>query len=251
MMGHDLSTSSEVTSDITRQFIDLKLRPLTMFFYVPRTAILRAVSEAAPVFSGRVLDIGCGFMPYRSLVESNEQVDSYIGVDLEGSAIYGSVKPNMTWDGKNIPVDDGSADCVIATEFLEHHSQPSEILNEFHRVLKPDGILFGTVPFLWNLHEIPHDEYRYTPYAVERMLADAGFADIEIKGLGGWNASMAQMIGLWITFARLPRFVRGVLRLALFPIFALLVKTDRRPELFDDSENSMFIGLSFTARKRK
>lgn len=220
-----------------------------MFYYVPRTAILAAFREAIPSFSGQVLDLGCGFMPYRELVESNSRVERYTGVDLEGSAIYGSVKPDLTWDGSKIPVNDASMDCVIATEFLEHHSAPDMVLGEISRVLKPGGLLFATVPFIWNLHEIPHDEYRYTPFSINRLLKAAKFSDVKISGLGGWNATMAQMIGLWITFAKMPGIIRRLLLITLFPVFVLLVKTDRRPTMFDDAENSMFTGLSITARK--
>lgn len=236
-------------TEIARQFIDISLRPRTMFYYVPRTAILAAFREVIPSFSGQVLDLGCGFMPYRRLVESNSNVDKYTGVDLAGSAIYGSVRPDITWDGSKIPLDDGSMDCVIATEFLEHHSEPQLVLGEIHRVLKPSGLLFATVPFIWNLHEIPHDEYRYTPYSIDRLLNSAGFSDVKVTGLGGWNAAMAQMMGLWVTFVKMPQIIRRLMQIVLFPIFVLLVKTDRRPMTFDDNENSMFTGLSITARK--
>jgi SAM-dependent methyltransferase len=235
--------------EITAQFIEVALRPRTMFFYVPRTAILRAVREAAAGFSGRVLDVGCGSMPYRELVLSNPTVERYTGIDLESSALYGTVKPDLTWDGARIPVDDQTADWVMATEFLEHYSEPDTVLREIVRVLKPGGQLFATVPFIWNLHEIPYDEYRYTPYSMERLLTNAGFSDITISGLAGWNASLAQMIGLWITFAKMNRFLRAGLRMILFPAFVFLVKTDRPPNGFDDAANSMFTGLSITARK--
>jgi SAM-dependent methyltransferase len=238
-----------VETEIAQQFIDISLRPRTMFYYVPRTAILAAFREVIPSFSGQVLDLGCGFMPYRELVEANGNVEKYTGIDLDGSAIYGSVKPDITWDGSKIPLNDGSMDCVFATEFLEHHSEPLLVLSEIHRVLTSGGLVFATVPFIWNLHEIPHDEYRYTPYSIVRLLSSAGFSDVRVTGLGGWNAAMAQMIGLWVTFAKMPQIIRRLMRVVLFPIFVLLVKTDRRPLSFDDSENSMFTGLSITARK--
>lgn len=238
-----------IDEEISRQFIDIDLRPGTMFYYVPRTTILRAVREAAASFSGTVLDLGCGFMPYRKFVESKPNVEKYIGIDLEKSAIYGQVEPDMTWDGTRIPLEDATIDCVMATEFLEHHSEPGVVLGEIFRVLKPRGVLFATVPFIWNLHEVPHDEYRYTPYSMRRILENAGFGDISIKGLGGWNASLAQMIGLWITFVKMRGIVRTALKMLIFPVFALLVKTDRRPEIFDAEQNSMFNGLSIMARK--
>jgi SAM-dependent methyltransferase len=234
---------------IRKEFIEIRLRPATMFYYTPRTGILRAVSEAAAGFRGVVLDVGCGFMPYREIIESNEQVERYVGMDLAGSELYGSVEPDLIWQGNAIPLDDASVDGLMATEFLEHHSDPQTVLAEFLRVLRPGGVLFATVPFIWNLHEIPHDEYRYTPYSLRRVIEGAGFADVEIRGLGGWHAALAQMIGLWITFASLPGALRPLVRISLFPLFALLIKMDRRPNEFDGGPNSMFTGLSVSARR--
>ena len=51
---------------------------------------------------------------------------------------------------------------------------------------------------LWPLHDVPYDECRYTPFAIKRHLRNAGFEQFRLKPLGGWDASLAQMIGLWI-----------------------------------------------------
>lgn len=221
----------------------------SMPFYTVRTSILSAVTEASRSFHGVVLDVGCGLMPYRKLIESNPNVTRYIGMDLEKSEIYGSVKPDKNWDGSKIPLGDESIDCVMATEFLEHHAEPEKVLTEMMRVMRPHGILFATVPFIWNLHEIPHDEYRYTPYSLRRHIENAGFADVEIKALGGWNMSLAQMIGLWLSFSKMGSRRRAILKGALFPFYAWLIKTDEKPTEFDGLENSMFTGLSVTAKK--
>ncbi len=234
---------------IENEFLAVPLRPRTMLIYSPRTAILRTVKAETAVFHGTVLDIGCGFMPYRKLIESNPHVDNYVGMDLENSEIYSDAKPALTWDGETIPLDGESVDCVMATEFLEHYAEPERVLKEIHRVLKPAGKIFATVPFIWNLHEIPHDEYRYTPYALERHFRNVGFVNIHVKALGGWNASLAQMIGLWLHFAEVSRVTKTLLSIIVFPIYALLLKTDRIPQRFDGSENSMFIGLSIMAEK--
>jgi SAM-dependent methyltransferase len=137
----------------------------------------------------------------------------------------------------------------MATEFLEHYAEPDAALKEIFRVMKPNGRVFATVPFVWNLHEIPFDEYRYTPYSIERHFKNAGFRDIQIKALGGWNLSFAQMIGLWVTFSKMRGLTRKVVKNLLFPFYVWLVKTDRKPNEFDGFENSMFTGLSITARK--
>lgn len=241
-----------IEKQIEEEFLTVKLRPRTMFFYSARTAILESVTEESKAFYGTVLDVGCGFMPYKKIIEANPKVKKYVGMDFEQTAagIYDvRVEPDLKWDGREIPLEAESVDCVMATEFLEHYAEPENALREIRRVMKPHGKIFATVPFVWNLHEIPHDEYRYTPYSIERHFENAGFREITVKALGGWNLSLAQMLGLWVTFAKMRNVTRTVMRKLLFPFYVLLVKTDRKLAEFDGWHNSMFTGLSITARK--
>jgi len=188
-------------------------------------------------------------MPYRPIVESVPEVSEYVGMDLEHSEYYPGVEPVLKWNGQLIPTETATFNCVMATEVLEHCAEPELVLSEIHRVLKPDGRLFITVPFIWNLHEIPNDEYRYTPYSLRRHLENAGFRDVVIKPLGGWNMALAQMLGLWLGFAPLPRFSRRLMGMLLFPVFYCLIKTDRKFSEFDGGSRSMFPGLSATASR--
>lgn len=238
-----------IEKQIEDEFLTVPLRPRTMLFYSLRTAILESVKEESELFYGAVLDVGCGFMPYKKIVESNPRVEKYIGMDLQQPAYYGQIVPDLKWDGREIPLPDESIDCVMATEFLEHYAEPETALMEIYRVIKPDGRVFATVPFVWNLHEIPYDEYRYTPYSIERHFENAGFKEIKVKALGGWNLSLAQMIGLWTTFSKMRNITRAIVNKLLFPFYVWLIKTDRKPTEFDGYENSMFTGLSITARK--
>jgi 2-polyprenyl-3-methyl-5-hydroxy-6-metoxy-1,4-benzoquinol methylase len=97
-----------------------------------------------------------------------------------------------------MPFENNTFDVVLSTEVLEHVLNPDAYLLEVKRVLKPGGIFFFTVPILMSLHEVPYDYYRYTPYALEEIFKRGGFTDIKIKIMGGYNAAMAQMIGLWV-----------------------------------------------------
>ena len=97
-----------------------------------------------------------------------------------------------------MPFENNQFDSAFGTEVLEHCPYPKAILKEVNRVLKPGGIFFFTVPFIWPLHEVPHDEFRYTPFSLKRLLEESGFEKIELEATGGWHASLAQMLGLWI-----------------------------------------------------
>jgi hypothetical protein len=99
---------------------------------------------------------------------------------------------------------------------------------------------------VWPLHEVPHDEHRYTPFALERLLRGAGFAGIEIRALGGWDAALASVLGLWVK-RRLPQPLRPAASVLAWPLVAVLAAMDRPPERF--GESTMVLGLAGTARR--
>ena len=207
-----------------------------------------------PDSHGEVLDVGCGIMPYKNVFLSQKAVSRYIGLDFAKDEakheFYASVQPDLTWNGTQIPLPDHAVDSVVATEVLEHCPDPNRFLSEVFRVLKPGGIFFFTVPFLWPLHDVPFDEYRYTPFALKRHLETAGLHQVQLRSLGGWDATLAQMLGLWISnrpIARRP-LKRILMRLILVAIPWLLKKDALQPK-DQFGQHSMMTGLYGTAIK--
>ncbi len=232
------------------RFIRVNLQRETLDIYFARTSIFQAVDDAAKQMSGALLDIGCGKMPYRDHIMANSNLSAYVGLDIETALEYDArVKPDFFWDGTKMPFEDNRFDCAMATEVLEHCPDPRAVLAESIRVLKPGGFLFCTIPFLWPLHEVPHDEFRYTPFALKRMLEEAGFENVVIKATGGWHAAMAQMLGLWVKRAPLPLRFRRFASFLILPIYKKLLKMDRLPD--DFRESTMLTGLKVMAFKPK
>ncbi|MCX6719194.1 MAG: methyltransferase domain-containing protein [Candidatus Taylorbacteria bacterium] len=224
-------------------FVNIKLTSDLLNLYVPRRAVLNFIKNKIHLMNGILLDIGCGTMPYRQIIKSYGKVTKYIGLDLSVSPIASrdTSVADMHWDGISIPLSDCSIDTILATEFLEHYDDTNAIAKEMYRILKPGGIIVFTVPFIWPLHETPNDEHRFTPYALEKVFNRAGFKKVELSPTGGWHASFAQMLGLWVLSSHMSDKKRLFLRKVSVPVIRYLLKHDEIPDSFSD--NSMMPGI--------
>jgi SAM-dependent methyltransferase len=230
-------------------FLSPPCRPSNLDSFGNRRLLLRALTDALPDFRGRLLDVGCGYQPYRSLLLSPpSQATDYIGLDLPDN-IYQA--PQLPWNGDCIPLQDASIDSALLTEVLEHCPDPEAVLRDVGRVLKPGGFIFLTVPFIWPIHTVPHDEFRYTPFALRRLLEHAGFQNPIIEATGGRHAVLALTLGLWVRRRPLTSRVhvpmQAALSFLLWPVIWLLLKMDKRPREFEES--TMIVGLSAKAFK--
>ncbi len=99
--------------------------------------------------SSQSLDLGCGGKPRNPF-----QASSLWGVDIAPGTQSQIVQADLTQDP--IPFNDSSMDFITAFDFIEHIPRvvylPSvrypfiELMNEIHRVLKPDGFFLSHTP---------------------------------------------------------------------------------------------------------
>lgn len=153
-----------------------------------RRLLYRDLARYSALASGRLLDIGCGQMPYRVLFP---QLSGYVGIDHPNQH-HPDDRPSAWADGTRLPFADGAFDSVLATQVLEHVPEPAALLAEVSRVTRPGGLLLLSAPHIWELHEQPYDYYRYTRYGLEYLLGQAGFAVEQIVAQGGFFVMIAQ-----------------------------------------------------------
>jgi hypothetical protein len=229
-------------------FLSPRCTPGQLATWIARRGVLQGLKQNLSSFSGTLVDIGCGRMPYRALLTSSpSSVTRYIGVDIPNPRYQDEVAPDLEWDGKRIPLRDGVAGSVMATEVLEHCPDPGVVLSEAYRIAGDGAFALFTVPFLWPLHDVPQDEYRFTPFSLRRHIEGAGFGDVAVSAVGGWDASLAQMIGLWASRRPMPRALRRLLLPLATPFVAALARMDEPPTEF--GESLMVTGLVATASK--
>tara|TARA_Y100000816_G_C25549403_1_gene297472 strand:- start:98 stop:493 length:396 start_codon:yes stop_codon:yes gene_type:complete len=66
-------------------------------------------------------------------------------------------------------------------EVFEHVKNPFNASKEIQRVLKPNGILIASTVFIYPLHEIPNDFYRFTRYGVDELFKDMKKIDLQAR----------------------------------------------------------------------
>jgi SAM-dependent methyltransferase len=132
---------------------------------------------------GRLLDMGCGHIPfydtYRSLVSEN------VCIDWSNTLHVNPFLDHVLDLASPLPFADSSFDTVLLTDVLEHIAEPQKVMSEISRLLRSGGKLILGVPFLYWIHEEPHDYHRYTEFALRRFADLSGLRTIELEAYGG------------------------------------------------------------------
>lgn len=160
------------------------------------------VPERIPLFQAaigrgkRVLDLGCrsGALT-RHILEGNELV----GLDVDAAALAKAsdlgIEPVQANVEEPLPFEDASFDAVVAGELFEHLQFPDALVAEIARVLRPGGVLVGSVPNAFRLQgrlrfllgRAPEDDpthlQMFSPTAMRDLLG--GFDNVRLEFVGG------------------------------------------------------------------
>ena len=170
--------------------------------FILRRRLFKGVKNFSPFLGGKLLDFGCGRKPYKKLFN----VDEYIGLDIEVSGHpHDKEDIDIFYDGKVIPFENEEFDSIFSTEVFEHVFNLDEVLPEVFRVLKKDGHILVTVPFVWDEHEVPYDFARYSSFGIKHVLEKHGFSIIELKKTTTYVETVFQMLAAYISQVILPR----------------------------------------------
>lgn len=146
---------------------------------VARTLFNWEIQEQVKNINGTTVDLGGGKNPsyLRFLSIKPEKV---IRVDISES-----VSPDILADiNKPLPIPNNFADVVFIFSVIYIVEDPAKVLSEVYRILKPNGKLFMTSPFIFNEAKEPDDYYRFTSQGVFKILTDGGFKEFTVKPVG-------------------------------------------------------------------
>jgi SAM-dependent methyltransferase len=142
--------------------------------------------------AGLALDVACGIAHHRAAVERTGH--RYVGVDIAGD------QATLLADAHALPFRSETFDFALSIATIEHLRYPHLAVAEIARVLKPGGLLVGTVAFLEPFHG--NSYLHHTHLGIASSLRDAGFAIEVLAAVPGWSVLEAQAQAL---FPRMPK----------------------------------------------
>jgi SAM-dependent methyltransferase len=144
-----------------------------------RSRIFRRWSAQLKSAELKVLDVGGRIQPYRPLIA--DRTRQYVALDLRSTLLV-----DVMARAEYLPFSEDQFDLVICTQMLEYVAEPSLVMAEIFRVLKPGGNLWLSVP---SAAPDPGEElWRFLPSALRALLA--AFRRVDILPEGGSVAGL-------------------------------------------------------------
>lgn len=163
------------------------LGPLAWFVRIYQGIRSDSVARHLPK-AGRVLDVGCGNGGF--LMDMKHR-----GFHVEGTELSESSAKRMPADAgitvhvgdlASLQLPEKSFDAVTLWHVLEHVTDPADVLRQAHRLLKPSGVLFVSVPNAeswqarafgtdWFHLDPPRHLFGFGPRSIQPLLQAAGF----------------------------------------------------------------------------
>lgn len=145
-----------------------------------------------------ILDIGKSMRGKFDLIDCKEKktldiniFDSYPDYQFDLSENYDLSKTDL----------DNKFDLIVCLAVLEHVYNPYQAIQNLKTMIKPNGILFGYVPFLYHYHAPKdlefQDYFRFTKDSISYLLKD--FKDVKLYPVRGrLSSSMHILFGsIW------------------------------------------------------
>lgn len=202
--------------DVARRVLPAAVR---RYVYAFEAMIEDAVTEFAAALpdGARVLDAGAGEGQYSDYFRRQR----YTGVDLGvGDAAWNYGTLDAIADLNALPFRSGVFDASLNIVTLEHLREPLRALREIARVLKPGGVLLVVAPHEWEVHQSPHDYFRYTRHGLAYLFAEAGLEVKRLDPAGGYFRLLSRRLLSGLQF--FPSLLRVVAALAFVPLALVL-----------------------------
>ena len=148
--------------------------------------------------SGTMLDVGCGEGRHIFGIMQEHPEMKCIGLDMDNDSLHKAEEGYeyfksisnvgaefLKGSAYSLPFLDNSLDLIVCSEVLEHLHQYNDAVKEIHRVLKPGGKFYASVPASWpeKICWVLSKDYQNQPGGHLRIFNQSGLvSEIEESG---------------------------------------------------------------------
>lgn len=165
-------------------------------------------------------------------------------IELVESDISFGPRTSLICDAHTLPFEDNSFDGVIVQAVLEHVVDPFRCVDEIHRILKEDGLVYSEMPFMQQVHGGCYDFTRFTYLGHRRLFRK--FKEIGSGVLCGPGMALAWSYEYFLLSFTKSMFIRTLVRIFVRITAFYLKYLDylliERAETLDAASAYYFIG---------
>ncbi|HLK62738.1 MAG TPA: methyltransferase domain-containing protein [Bryobacteraceae bacterium] len=219
------------------------LRRHILHFEVEIEGAVAAFANSLPQ-GARVLDAGAGEAKYAPYFGKQR----YFAIDLGvGDNAWDYGRLDAIGDLGALPFRDGAFHATLHIVTIEHLCEPARALAEMARCMVPGAMLLVAAPHEWEVHQAPHDYFRYTRHGLAYLLEKSGFEVVEMRPAGGYFRLLARRLLNGLQF-----FTGGFRWLWFVPAAMLLVPPALLLPFLDflDRDRNFTLGYICKARVR-
>ncbi|NQU31731.1 MAG: methyltransferase domain-containing protein [Bacteroidetes bacterium] len=147
-------------------------------------------------------------------------------------------------DGHHIPFENDTFDLLIFQAVLEHVADPYKCVQEAHRVLNNDGLIFAATPFMQQVHMRAYDFTRFTHLGHRRLFR--AFNEIESGVFAGTGVALGWSIRAFVNSLIRNKYFRFILSTIVSFLFFWLKYIDyithNNKGTFNGASGFYFIG---------
>ena len=160
-----------------------------------------------------VLSVGAGGEVNGLLVQYAKKTGfEYLSFDINPNR-----QPDLVGDICTYEFGNQNFDVVVLSEVLEHLHDPRLGLNNIYKILKPNGKLILSTPFILPIHDRPYDYFRFTRYGLALLLSQ--FKEVIIKER---NTYFEAIDVLWLRLLQTQLRSAWILSIFIIPIVFFL-----------------------------
>lgn len=134
---------------------------------------------------GKLLDCGCGQLPWYSAYEKSTHF--VYAIDWSENPLVSTYLDEVIDLNKSFRLKETGFDTILLTDVIAHIAHPDILIESICGHLRKEGHLILTTPFVYWISEYPHEYFHMTETALRQLCDKHHLEIIHLESYGGYG----------------------------------------------------------------